>query len=276
MTVPVLAIEKLFGDVAARFAAEAAVVGLPEVSRFSGTASIAGVPTDASETRILFTVGGTVGVAGIFYRVSTDDGATYGAATALGTGDEITVLGVTLTISGTVGADDFVRWTQTGPAVPTFAFGTREPAKRGDTRRVIFVPGDDSGNAGDYAPARNPGRNPRPLGTLRERFTLYVEAFDSTSPESELAQWKAARLLWDATVRAIYLAAHGTFAILSTSHMIDRSTRRHAWSIRSIVEVEAMVPDAPAFIPTAPLDVELTAGLEVDDDAPVIITGEDT
>lgn len=272
MTTPILALERLFGAVASRFAAEAGVVSLPEVSRFSGSASIAGVPTEASETRVEFTVGGTVGVAGIVYRVSTDDGATFGPTVALGTSSTIVVRGVTLTISGTVVADDFVRWTQTGPEVPAIVFGTREPAKRGDVYRIVFVPGDDAGFAGDYSPARNPGRNPRPLGTLRERFTVYVEAFDATAAESELAQWKACRLLWDALVRAIHLEAHGTFFVLSTSHMVDRSTRRHAWSMRSVVEIESMVPDAPAFVPTVPLDAELTEGLETDSDEPEVIS----
>lgn len=275
MTVPVLALEKLFGDVQTRFASEAGLLGLPETAWFTGTASIAGSPTAASETRVLFTVGGVVGVAGIFYRVSTDDGATYGAPIALGLSTSILVLGVTLTLAGAVTANDFVRWTQNGPAVPVFQFGTREPAKRGDVYRVVFVPGDESGNAGALVAPRNPGRNPRPLHTLDELFTVYVEAFDSSAgkPEIELAQWKAARILWDAVIRAIYLSAHGTYEVISTQHMVDRSTRRHAWTMRSVIAIQSMVPDAPGFVLSAPTSIALTVGLEVDDDPVEIITG---
>jgi hypothetical protein len=273
LTTPVLALERLFVDVQTRFASEAGLIGLPETAYFTGTASIAGSPTAAAEVKILFTVGGTVGVAGIVYRVSTDDGATYGAPIALGLATAIVVFGVTLTLAGAVTALDYVRWTQNGPAVPVFQFGTREPAKRGDVYRVVFVPGDASGNAGEVVAPRNPGRNPRPLATLVELFTIYCEAFDSSagSPEVELRQWKAARLLWDAVIRAIYLSAHGTYEVISTEHMVERATRRHAWSMRSVLAIQAMVPDAPAFVVTPP-QVALTVGLEVDDDPVEIIT----
>lgn len=277
MTVPILALEKLYDDVRTRFASEAGFLSLPETSGFTGTASIAGSPTAAAEAKVLFVVGGTVGIAGITYKVSTDDGASYGPITPLGIATTIVLLGVTLTIAGAVVADDFVRWVASGPAVPVFAFGTREPAKRGDSLRVIFVPGDEAGDAGEVGPARNPGRDPRPLMTLGELFTVYCEAYDSTGPEVELAQWKAARLLWDAVMRAIYLSAHGTFEVQSTEHMTDRSTRRHAWAIRSLVTVQAPVPDSPAYVLSPPNIAEQTAtlggpGLPDDSDTPEIIT----
>jgi len=273
--VTILALEKLYTDVQTRFAAEAGLISLPETAWFTGTAAISGSPTAAACVRVLFPTGGTVGVAGIVYRVSLDDGASFGAPVALDLATSILVLGVTLTISGAVTAGDTVRWIQTGPAVPAFQFGTREPAKRGDTYRVIFVPGDEAGNAGEVRAARNPGRNPRPLATFDELFTIYCEAFDATaiSPEVELRQWKAARLLWDAVVRAIYLSAHGTYEVVSVEHMIERATRRHAWTIRSLVRIQSMVPDAPGFVLRAPTSVALTVGLEVDDDPVETITG---
>jgi hypothetical protein len=275
--VPVLALEKLYADVQALFAAEAGFVSLPEVSRFTGAAALSGAPTDSAEIKVLFVVGGVVGVPGITYQVSLDDGATYGPITPLGVATTIVVLGVTLTIGGAVTAADFVRWVQRSPSVPVFAFGTREPPKRGDTYRVTFVPGDETGDAGEWRPARNVGRDPRPLATLGELFMVYCEAFDATQPEKELPQWKAARLLWDGVMRAIYRSAHGTFEVRTTEHLVDRSTRRHAWAIRSLIEIQAMVPDSPAYVLTPPNIAEQTAtltgpGLPDDSDPPEDIT----
>jgi hypothetical protein len=264
---PVLALEKLYNDVRTRFAVEAGFLSAPEISRFTGVAAIAGSPTDTAEVKVLFVVGGVVGVAGITYQVSFDDGATYGAVTPLGLAGAIVVLGVTLTISGAVTAADFVRWVQSGVPAPVFAFGTREPPKRGTVLRVCFVPGDEAGNAGDVGPARNPGGITRSLGTLHELFTIVVEAFDDTPtrPEVELYQWKACRLLWDAVMRAIYLSAHGTYEVQSTEHMTERSTRRHAWAMRSLVAIQSVIPDAAAYVLTPPNIAEQTATLRIPD-----------
>jgi hypothetical protein len=277
--VPLLALERLYNDVRTRFANEAGLLSAPETARFTGAAGIAGSPTNGAEVKILFVVGGVVGVPGITYQASLDDGATYGPITPLGVATTILVLGVTLTLAGVVTAADFVRWVQSGPAVPAFAFGTREPAKRGDTYRVTFVPGDDAGDAGEVRPARNPGRDPRPLHTLVETFTVYCEAFDndaSGNPEVELLQWKAARLLWDGVIRAIYLSAHGTYEVISTEHMTERSTRRHAWAMRSVIAIQSMVPDAPSYVITPPSVVQTPTlqipGLPDDSDPPETIT----
>jgi hypothetical protein len=279
MTTPVLALEKLYRDMQTTFAAEAGLLSAPEKSHFTGTAGIAGSPSAAAEVRILFTAPGTVGVPGITYQVSTDDGETYGPVTPLLAASSISVLGVVLTISGVVALNDFVRWVALGPALPKFAFGTREPPKRGDTLRICVVPGDDAGDAGEVSAARNPGRSPtRPLATLNELFTLWVEAFDDTlgEAEDELSQWKATRLLWDGAIRVIYKSAHGTFEVVSTEHMTERSTRRHHWTMRSVVSIQAMVPDAPAFVISPPNALQtptLTSpGLPDDSDTPETIT----
>lgn len=132
-------------------------------------------------------------------------------------------------------------------------FGWREPPKRTGTMRIVWVPGDDeSGDIGELGPARNPGRNPRSLGTLRELFTVYIEAADQAAPENERKQYTATRLLFDAWLRAVHLAAHGTFAIESASWVNDKATRRYGATLRVLATIEAMVPDAPLEI--APVD----------------------
>jgi hypothetical protein len=122
-------------------------------------------------------------------------------------------------------------------------FGWREPPKRLAGRRIVWVPGDD-GDVGEVAPPRHPGRNPRPLWTIRELCTVHVEAFDAQAPEDELAQYQAARELLDAWLRAVYLEAHGTVAIVSVQWVDDKALRRAGAAIRVVLTVEAMVPDA--------------------------------
>ncbi|AKF06076.1 hypothetical protein [Sandaracinus amylolyticus] len=150
---------------------------------------------------------------------------------------------------------------------PGQSFGWREPPKRDAAPRITWVPGDDaSGDLGAYDAARNPGANPRALATLHELVTVYVEASDPTSPENERAQYRATRLLYDAWLRAVYLAARGMFEIRVQRWMNERSTRRHGAAIRVVLSIEAMVPDAP--FETAPVDTEalVTTHLEPNDD----------
>lgn len=121
-------------------------------------------------------------------------------------------------------------------------FGWREPSKRLAGRRIVWVPGDD-GDVGEVAPPRHPGRNPRPLWTIREFCTVHVEALDASSPEDELAQYQAARELLDAWLRAVYLEGHGTVAIVDVRWIDDKALRRAGAAIRVVLTVEAMVPD---------------------------------
>lgn len=152
------------------------------------------------------------------------------------------------------------RFADEGTAV-TNAFGWREPARRTGEMRIVWVPGDDqSGALGDVLSARNPGRNPRPLATLGELFTVFVEAVDATAPEDERKQYEAARVLFDAWFRAVYLAARGTVAIRSAAWVTSKKERRYGATLRVVCSVEAMVPDAPAEI--APADARAVIDVE--------------
>lgn len=96
-------------------------------------------------------------------------------------------------------------------------FGWRAPPNQlrqgvGRANRIAFVPGEEE-KAGSYLGARAPGRNPRPLRTFVETCTVFCWAFDGATKElanSDLAQWRAARLLHDAAIRAIELAMRKT------------------------------------------------------------------
>lgn len=131
-------------------------------------------------------------------------------------------------------------------------FGWRARAQRpGVARRIVWEPGD-GGSVGRLDGARSPGGNPRSLGTLHELFTLYIEAQDPSAAEDELAQYSTARLLFDATHRAIYLAAHGTVALESLDWITGANERRFGASLRAVYSIDAVVPDAPYA--TAPAD----------------------
>ncbi|MEO5728287.1 MAG: hypothetical protein ABI134_36120, partial [Byssovorax sp.] len=52
-----------------------------------------GTPLDRFDIQLVITTGGTVGVTGAFYKLSTDGGRTFSALTALGTATSITVTG---------------------------------------------------------------------------------------------------------------------------------------------------------------------------------------
>lgn len=150
------------------------------------------------------------------------------------------------------------------------AFGWRQPSKSQVlTRRIVFVPGDPTGNAGRVGPARDPGRNPRPLATLHEQFHVVISANDPTAPEVEVAQYRIVRVLRDSVHRAMYRAARGTFAIEREQWDVDlQNERRFGAALVMQCTIQAMVPDSyvavgvpvetEAHIETSELDVTET------------------
>lgn len=138
------------------------------------------------------------------------------------------------------------RFADEGADVP-MTFGWREPGKQKTSPlRIVWVPGDPQGNAGELVAARNPGRLPRPIGTLAELFHARIEAVDPLSAEDERVQYQACRELFDAWWRAVYLAARGTVALKSLTWDTSKKERRHGNALVAVCTLEAMVPDAPA------------------------------
>jgi len=275
----ILALPALFTAVVARFAAEAATVTPGTVSALDdhtvGTSSpsvhTGAAPTGAMSVVLRVVASGTIGTAGITYEYSLDGGLTWSTTTALGTAAYVTIPGTGVRIdfsAGTLIAADRVAFTTTAPvlAVVPQVFGWRPPAQRtGQPRRICWVPGKD-GDVGKLAPARNPGRNPRPLATLLELFTVYIEAQDPSAPEDELAQYQVARELFDAWLRAVHLAARGTYTVESLAWVDEKKERRFGATLRAVCTVQAMVPDAE--FDSAPVDTEAdvtTSLLDVDE-----------
>jgi hypothetical protein len=132
-----------------------------------------------------------------------------------------------------------------GEVVPQ-VFGWREPPKTRETaRRIVWVPGTETGSAGRIAPARNSGRNPRSLATLVETFHVYVEAVDDTDADDERRQYQIARELFDAWYRAAHLAAHATFGVDSITWVGTENDRNYGAALLVVCHVEAAITDAP-------------------------------
>ncbi len=128
-------------------------------------------------------------------------------------------------------------------------FGWRKTSQQLVGSRVVWVPGDLAGNAGELITARQPGRNPRPLATLDELFTVEITAVsDAADPENELKQYTATRFLYDAWYRAAYLAARGTIRVRNTAWVVDKKERRRYAMLRVLCAVEAMIPDTPVAV----------------------------
>lgn len=149
-------------------------------------------------------------------------------------------------------------------------FGWRVPAQLTPTAnidRIAWVPGDPTGIAGTMGPPRNPGGNPRSLGTYAELFYVEIQAADITDLENELAQWRKVRILRDQWYRAVYHAAYGIFEIQAEQWLTDRLERRYGAALRVLATIDAMVPDItyPSIPPgTDPNDPDARATAVID------------
>lgn len=90
----------------------------------TGTSEIygTGVPTDDAYMKIVIVAGGTIGVAGITFKISYDAGRHYGPAFALGTASTYVLTGTGITLNftaGTVVAADYVTIGCQGPLTDT-------------------------------------------------------------------------------------------------------------------------------------------------------------
>lgn len=154
-------------------------------------------------------------------------------------------------------------------------FGWRDVASKLTTgQRVIWVPGDPGGDLGELGGARSPGVNqPRPIYLLPELFHVYIVGSDESDPENERKQYVATRWLYDAWLRAAYLAAFGRFIVQSSSWLPDRKTRRHGAAILVVATIEAVIPDVDATVVNAPADTKAEVDLsELDRTETLVVT----
>ncbi len=146
-------------------------------------------------------------------------------------------------------------------------FGWQEPAKHRAGDRIVWVPGDPGGRAGDVAPPRSPGGNPRPLATLNELVTVYVSSDDATAPESELAQYRATRTLFDLWYAVVRTTSPGVFRIEELFWDTSKNTRRRGTMLVCVLSVQSAVFDAEVTTTgaavSARFDVETRGVVEV-------------
>jgi hypothetical protein len=150
-------------------------------------------------------------------------------------------------------------------------FGWREPAKHVEGPRIVWVPGDPGGRLGSVTGARNPGRNPRPLLTTNELFTVWISSADTTDIEDERKQYKACRALYDAFLRAVYLAAHGTFYVRDERWDTKRIERQHGATVRVVIELQAPVLDEVLEVAPVDTSANITLNLQTDGDGSEVI-----
>lgn len=152
------------------------------------------------------------------------------------------------------------RFTDEGTNVP-MAFGWLAPNEQmRTTSRIVWSPGDASGNLGALGAGKYPGGNPRQLATLEELCTVEITAADTPSTD-ERKQYQAVRELYDAWLRAVYLAAHGTYRIVSGAWVGGDRARRMGATLRVVIAVQAPVFDEAleteaVEIEAATIDVE--------------------
>lgn len=151
-------------------------------------------------------------------------------------------------------------------------FGWRVPAQQKPGSRCIWIPGDPSGKAGTIGGAKWPGRNPRPIANFVELFTVDIVGVDPNAGEDELAQYKVTRLLADAWYRAVYLAAHGTFTVVSEDWIIDRKERRKGTALRVVCTIDSMIPDEP--LAGAPITTRAVIEVDELDEAETLEVGD--
>jgi len=133
------------------------------------------------------------------------------------------------------------------------SFGWKEPSRQGsNNNRIIWIPGDGSNSLGDLGAPRYPGGLPaRPIAMLLESFTCLIVGADPQAQDDDRAQYHQARLNYDAWLRAVYLAAVGTFAIKSQAWDMTRKEGRFGAAIKVVGTIQAVIPDEPfAFAET--------------------------
>lgn len=160
-----------------------------------------------------------------------------------------------------------------------FAFGWREPNRQGQlpVANIVTMPGDPQGALGDMMGPRYPGAlTVRPLAGLWESFTVYIQAHDPDAPENERAQYRAARLLYDAWIRAVYLAAFGNWRINTQTWITTKNERRFGAGLRITGGILAVIPDLPVTLAPVDTKAELTESLNSTVDAVVEVLPEST
>lgn len=134
-------------------------------------------------------------------------------------------------------------------------FGWLAPAEQMRTNaRITWTPGDKNGVLGALGPPKYVGMPTRQIATLLELCTVEIYAFDPAQRTVERSQYQIVRELFDAWLRAVDLAAHGTYLIVGSQWVGGDRTRRAGASLLVVFSIQAPIVDEPTAVTAAPLD----------------------
>ena len=144
------------------------------------------------------------------------------------------------------------------------SFGWRAPNRHVSAfgKRVVWTPGDENGRLGLVGAPKRVGQNPRPIGTLSETFTVRISSADNATPESEMAQYRSARELFDLWYSACHESAAGNFRIVDSRWDTSKTERRHGAMIVCVCAIDAPLSKAQGAA-AAPADAEANVTTEV-------------
>lgn len=149
------------------------------------------------------------------------------------------------------------RFDTEGTAVENL-FGWRKPNEKLERgNRISWYPGAPSGGSGPIAPPRHPGNNPRKLFDKLERFTAIIVGFDATAAEDERKQYNAVRVIEDAFLRALHLAAYGNVELDEPEWVTAKVLRRHGAALQYTGTIRSPVFDVPAEVAPADAHAEI-------------------
>jgi len=87
------------------------------------------------------------------------------------------------------------------------------------------------------------GGNPRVVGSLAELVTVEIAAEDTECPTDELAQYRAARKLFDLWFAAVRRRAYGAIEWRSAKWVVNRKNNTRGAVLQIVLSVSAAIPD---------------------------------
>lgn len=167
------------------------------------------------------------------------------------------------------------RFTTDDVQIPMY-FGWKEVSQQvREPTRIVWVPGDFGGSLGKIGPPKYPGKGQ--LLTLYELVTIHITAADATvttNPDGSsshaladsMRQYQRAREVHDLFLRAVHLAAVGTYSVIADQWkgMHEDEMRRWGASIQLVLEVQAPITDEPSAYESLQLDAAELDAIELD------------
>lgn len=143
--------------------------------------------------------------------------------------------------------------------------GERQVTFNHQSNRIVFVP-----IGGTFGPARNPGRNPRPLRTWLATCDVHVFGFDNTadgytSDQREIFHYYQCEALFNNICRAIYLICHGEFDLSSPRWTLNPTELKFGKELVFTWEIQVPILDKVITTVNPPMISNLTNYMEFPD-----------